>query len=159
MSDLEVLVCAFRKGYEAAAKGFDAQDLDVSVVGRSFMITGANSGVGRATAMAVAQKGRLRFALSCADYGLGSLLHMCVFPGGTVHMVCRNKERAEEAREVIVNESGNTVSCFKVEKMMSEREAGFDLVVVRRCTSILSTWRKRVKFGSLLRPSSSSIQL
>lgn len=30
-------------------------------------------------------------------------------------MVCRNKERAEEAREVIVNESGNRVSGFKVE--------------------------------------------
>lgn len=75
-------------------------------------------------------------------------------------MVCRNKERAEEAREVIVSESGNTVSCFKVEKMMtSEREPGFDLLVVRRCTSILSTWRKRIKFGSLLRPSSRSIQL
>lgn len=56
-----------RKGYEAAAKGFDAQDLDVSVVGRSFMITGANSGIGRATAMAVAQRGRLSSALSCAD--------------------------------------------------------------------------------------------
>lgn len=41
---------------------------------------------------------------------------MCVFPGGTVHMVCRNKERAEAAREVIVNESGNTVSCCKVGK-------------------------------------------
>lgn len=31
-------------------------------------------------------------------------------------MVCRNKERAEEAREVIVNESGNTVSGVEVEK-------------------------------------------
>lgn len=86
---------------------------------------------------------------------------MYVLPGGTVHMVCRNKERAEEAREAIVNASGNMVSGFKVEKKMrtSEREPVFDLVVARRCTSILSTWRKRVKFGSLLRPSSSSIQL
>lgn len=56
-------LCVFRKGYEAAVKGFDTQDLDVSVVGRSFMITGANSGIGRATAMAVAKKGRPRFAL------------------------------------------------------------------------------------------------
>lgn len=29
-------------------------------------------------------------------------------------MVCRNKERAEEAREAIVNQTGNAVSCFKV---------------------------------------------
>ncbi|TMS10302.1 dehydrogenase/reductase SDR family member 12 [Larimichthys crocea] len=73
-----------RKGYEAASKDFEPQDLNVSVVGRSFMITGANSGIGRATAMAIAKK------------------------GGTVHMVCRNKDKAEEARTDIVNESGNT---------------------------------------------------
>lgn len=50
-------LCVFRKGYEAACKDFDRQDLDVSVVGRSFMITGANSGIGKATAMAIAKKG------------------------------------------------------------------------------------------------------
>uniref|UniRef100_A0A671Y368 Dehydrogenase/reductase SDR family member 12-like n=1 Tax=Sparus aurata TaxID=8175 RepID=A0A671Y368_SPAAU len=73
-----------RNGYEAASKDFEPQDLSVSVVGRSFMITGANSGIGRATAMTIAKK------------------------GGTVHMVCRNKDKAEEAREDIVNQSGNT---------------------------------------------------
>ncbi|XP_061587098.1 dehydrogenase/reductase SDR family member 12 [Cololabis saira] len=73
-----------RKGYEAAHKDCEAKDLDVSVVGRSFMITGANSGIGKSTAMAIAKK------------------------GGTVHMVCRNKDRAEEARSDIVSESGNT---------------------------------------------------
>ncbi|KAM9845064.1 dehydrogenase/reductase SDR family member 12-like [Aulostomus maculatus] len=73
-----------RKGYEAASKDFNPLDLDVSVVGRNFMVTGANSGIGRATAMAIAKK------------------------GGRVHMVCRNEDKAEEAREVIINESGNT---------------------------------------------------
>ncbi|XP_061653252.1 dehydrogenase/reductase SDR family member 12-like isoform X2 [Phyllopteryx taeniolatus] len=73
-----------RKGYEAASQAFEPQDLDVSVVGRSFMITGANSGIGRATAMAIAKK------------------------GGRVHMVCRNKDKAEEAKVEIINESGNT---------------------------------------------------
>ncbi|CAJ1072148.1 dehydrogenase/reductase SDR family member 12-like [Xyrichtys novacula] len=73
-----------RKGYEAAAKDFESQHLNVSVVGRSFMITGANSGIGKATAMAIAKR------------------------GGTVHMVCRNRDRAEEAREDIIYESGNT---------------------------------------------------
>uniref|UniRef100_A0A8B9H9U2 Si:ch211-165b10.3 n=1 Tax=Astyanax mexicanus TaxID=7994 RepID=A0A8B9H9U2_ASTMX len=33
------------------------KDLDVSVVGRSFMITGANSGIGKEAAMAIAKKG------------------------------------------------------------------------------------------------------
>ncbi|XP_028987558.1 dehydrogenase/reductase SDR family member 12-like [Betta splendens] len=73
-----------RKGYEAASKDFDPRDLDVSVVGRSFMITGANGGVGRAAATAIARR------------------------GGTVHMVCRNKDKAEEARADIVQQSGNT---------------------------------------------------
>ncbi|KAM7379270.1 hypothetical protein PAMP_004835 [Pampus punctatissimus] len=73
-----------RKGYEVASKDFAPQDLDVSVVGRTFMVTGANSGIGRATAMAIAKK------------------------GGRVHMVCRNKDKAEEARADIVSESGNT---------------------------------------------------
>lgn len=50
--------CVLRKGYEGASKYFEPQDLDVSVVGRSFMITGANSGIGRATAMAIAKKGK-----------------------------------------------------------------------------------------------------
>ncbi|XP_054480644.1 dehydrogenase/reductase SDR family member 12-like [Anoplopoma fimbria] len=72
-----------RKGYETASKDFEPKDVDVSVVGRSFMITGANSGIGMATAMAIAKK------------------------GGTVHMVCRNKDKAEEARSDIVSESGN----------------------------------------------------
>lgn len=31
-------------------------------------------------------------------------------PGGTVHMVCRNKDKAEEAKSEIVSESGNAVS-------------------------------------------------
>ena len=53
-------LCAYRNGYEMASKSFAAQDLDVSVVGRSFMITGANSGIGKATAMAIAKKGRHR---------------------------------------------------------------------------------------------------
>uniref|UniRef100_A0A3Q2PRT7 Dehydrogenase/reductase SDR family member 12-like n=1 Tax=Fundulus heteroclitus TaxID=8078 RepID=A0A3Q2PRT7_FUNHE len=72
-----------RKGYVAASKSFEAKDLEVSVVGRSFMITGANSGIGKATSMAIAKK------------------------GGTVHMVCRNKDRAEVAKSEIVSESGN----------------------------------------------------
>uniref|UniRef100_A0A8B9HAZ4 Si:ch211-165b10.3 n=1 Tax=Astyanax mexicanus TaxID=7994 RepID=A0A8B9HAZ4_ASTMX len=43
--------------YETASKSFVTKDLDVSVVGRSFMITGANSGIGKEAAMAIAKKG------------------------------------------------------------------------------------------------------
>ncbi|KAG8452796.1 hypothetical protein GDO86_004548 [Hymenochirus boettgeri] len=72
-----------RSGYEAAAKQFVAEDLEVNVAGRSYMITGANSGIGKATALAIAKK------------------------GGTIHLVCRNKERAEEAKRELIANSGN----------------------------------------------------
>ncbi|XP_006637642.2 DHRS-12_like_SDR_c-like domain-containing protein [Lepisosteus oculatus] len=72
-----------RGGYEAASKHFVEKDLDVSVSGKSFMITGANSGIGKAAAYMIAKK------------------------GGTVHLVCRNKERAEDAKADIIKESGN----------------------------------------------------
>uniref|UniRef100_A0A3Q3W705 Uncharacterized protein n=1 Tax=Mola mola TaxID=94237 RepID=A0A3Q3W705_MOLML len=62
---------------------FVEKDLEVSVAGHAFMITGANSGIGKATAMDIAKR------------------------GGTVHMVCRNKDKAEEARADIVKETGN----------------------------------------------------
>ncbi|KAJ3595606.1 hypothetical protein NHX12_004909 [Muraenolepis orangiensis] len=73
-----------RDGYDAASKSFIVEDLSVSHVGRSFMVTGANSGIGKETAAAIAKK------------------------GGTVHMVCRNKDKAEMARADIIRESGNT---------------------------------------------------
>ncbi|XP_033961153.1 dehydrogenase/reductase SDR family member 12-like isoform X2 [Pseudochaenichthys georgianus] len=87
-----------RKGYETASKVFEPQDLNVSIVGRSFMITGANSGIGKATAIAVAKK------------------------GGTVHMVCRNKDRAEEAKVDIVSESGNTEVYIHIVDMSETRK-------------------------------------
>ncbi|XP_013878731.1 dehydrogenase/reductase SDR family member 12 [Austrofundulus limnaeus] len=87
-----------RQGFETASKDFEPKDLDVPVVGRSFMITGANSGIGRATAMAIAKK------------------------GGTVHMVCRNKDRAEEAKSDIVSASGNTEVYVHVVDMSQTRQ-------------------------------------
>ncbi|KAM8975818.1 dehydrogenase/reductase SDR family member 12 [Pelodytes ibericus] len=73
-------------GYEAAAKHFVAEDLEVDVSGKHYMITGANSGIGKAVAMAIAKK------------------------GGTIHLVCRNQERAEEAqREIIASTMNQSV--------------------------------------------------
>ncbi|XP_065718206.2 dehydrogenase/reductase SDR family member 12 isoform X2 [Patagioenas fasciata] len=72
-----------RSGYESASKHFDPADVEVNVAGRSFLVTGANSGIGKAAAMEVARR------------------------GGTVHLVCRNKERAEAAKGEIVTETGN----------------------------------------------------
>jgi len=36
-----------KSGFEAAAKNFDSSDLDVDLRGKIFMITGANSGIGK----------------------------------------------------------------------------------------------------------------
>ncbi|KAL7384358.1 hypothetical protein ABVT39_000709 [Epinephelus coioides] len=72
-----------KSGYEAAAKHFAPADLDVNLNGRSFMVTGANSGIGKATAQEIANR------------------------GGTVHMVCRNKGRADAAKDEIVEKSKN----------------------------------------------------
>ncbi|XP_053142019.1 dehydrogenase/reductase SDR family member 12 isoform X2 [Hemicordylus capensis] len=47
------------------------------------MITGANSGIGKATVKEIAKR------------------------GGTVHLVCRNKDRAEEAKKEITTETSN----------------------------------------------------
>ena len=67
---------AARYGHLAAAKHFVSGDLDVDCSGKSFMITGSNSGIGKQTALEIGKR------------------------GGTVHMVCRNPETAGEARSV-----------------------------------------------------------
>ncbi|KAJ7401967.1 Dehydrogenase/reductase SDR family member 12 [Pitangus sulphuratus] len=72
-----------RGGYESASKHFNPADVEVDVHGRSFLVTGSNSGIGKATAKEIARR------------------------GGTVHLVCRNKERAQVAQEEIVAETGN----------------------------------------------------
>lgn len=72
-----------KNGYIAAEKSFDPKALDVDVSSRSFMITGANSGIGKDTAVFLAKKGAI------------------------VHMVCRSETRGEEARKEISESSGN----------------------------------------------------
>lgn len=87
-----------KSGYEAAAKHFSPADLDVNLSGRSFMITGANSGIGKATAQEIANR------------------------GGTVHMVCRNKGRADAAKEEIVEKSKNQDVHVHIVDMSSARQ-------------------------------------
>ncbi|XP_013784519.1 dehydrogenase/reductase SDR family member 12-like [Limulus polyphemus] len=72
-----------KSGYQSASKSFNSLDLEVPCNGKVYMVTGANSGIGKVIAQEVAKK------------------------GGTVHMVCRNKERAVAAKQEIIENTGN----------------------------------------------------
>ncbi|XP_065333849.1 dehydrogenase/reductase SDR family member 12-like [Cloeon dipterum] len=72
-----------KSGYEAAAKKFNEGDLKVDCTGKSYLITGSNSGIGKHAALELARR------------------------GGTVHLVCRNKTAAQEACDEIKSETGN----------------------------------------------------
>ena len=75
--DRSILFSFDRSGFLRHRRGFRAQDLEVDLAGRSFLVTGANSGLGKATAAALA-------AL-----------------GGEVWLLCRSAERGRRARDEI----------------------------------------------------------
>ncbi|KAG5282821.1 hypothetical protein AALO_G00034980 [Alosa alosa] len=87
-----------KSGYEVAARHFNPSDLEVTLSGRSFVITGANSGIGKAAAQEIANR------------------------GGTVHLVCRSRERAEAAREEIIQQSNNQEVHVHIVDMSSPKQ-------------------------------------
>ena len=56
--------------------------------GKSFLISGSNSGIGKSVALDIAKR------------------------GGIVHLVCRNQKSAENAKADIIQISGNKVFLF-----------------------------------------------
>jgi len=70
-------------GYTSASANFNESDLQLKCEDRSYLITGCNSGIGRQTALEIGKR------------------------GGTVHMVCRNPETSNTARDELIKESGN----------------------------------------------------
>lgn len=71
-----------RIGFERHRRSFRPGDLDVRLGGRTCVVTGANSGIGRATARALAAR------------------------GARVVLLCRDPGRGEEARDAIRREAG-----------------------------------------------------
>lgn len=72
-----------RNGFLKASRSFNPADISDDKSGSAFMITGANSGIGKSTALSLASK------------------------GATVYMVCRSPERGEKAKSEIIQSSGN----------------------------------------------------
>jgi len=81
--DASVVLSFDRNGYRRHARRFDPRDLEVDLAGRTALVTGANSGLGKAAAT-----------------GLARL-------GARVVLLCRDEARGREAIAEISRETGN----------------------------------------------------
>jgi dehydrogenase/reductase SDR family protein 12 len=97
-----------KQGFEKAQKSFNPADLEVDLSTRAIMITGANSGIGKVTALEGILSVLFQLKFSVLNKNLNNKIPVAK-RGATVHMVCRSKERGEAARQEIVDQSKNQV--------------------------------------------------
>jgi dehydrogenase/reductase SDR family protein 12 len=96
-----------RSGYIRHQKLFEPKDLELDCQGKRYLITGANSGLGKATATAIAHR------------------------NGIVHLLCRNKERAQQAQHEIKEKTGNEeiyIDIIDMSDLTSIRDAASSLM-------------------------------
>ncbi|KAM7535633.1 hypothetical protein Aperf_G00000096039 [Anoplocephala perfoliata] len=80
LTNISSVLITSRSGFERASKNFQTGELDgIRLDGRVALVTGANSGIGYCCALALARS------------------------GAKVHMLCRNSQRAEEAKKSILD--------------------------------------------------------
>ena len=103
-----------RKGYERAARAFDAADDAISMRGRDVMVTGANAGLGLAVSEALLRR------------------------GATVHMVCRNRERGTAARAALLRDVG----CEESQLLLHEADCGLAQSLKAFAANFLETHTK-----------------
>jgi NAD(P)-dependent dehydrogenase (short-subunit alcohol dehydrogenase family) len=104
--DPTVFLSFDRTGFQIHALRFHAGDLDVDLSGRRCLVTGANSGIGFETSLALADL------------------------GAEVVLLCRSRARGEQAAERIRAQTGNArVACeaLDVSDLASVREVGKQL--------------------------------
>ena len=81
--DRTILFSFDRSGFQRHARRFRPGDLDADLSGRVCLVTGANSGIGRASAKGLAER------------------------GAEVWLLCRDRARGEEAAAAIRKQTGN----------------------------------------------------
>ncbi|MCR9143529.1 MAG: SDR family NAD(P)-dependent oxidoreductase [bacterium] len=96
--DKTVLFGYDRVGYYLRRPLWEESETDVSLKGKIALVTGANSGLGRATAEALALR------------------------GARVYLLCRNRERGDAARTQIVQATGNEDVHLELADLASQKQ-------------------------------------
>lgn len=103
------------KGFQARARNFTPNVLDLDLSSKQYIVTGANSGLGRATAFALARR------------------------GATVHLICRDPARGSVVRDEICEEvAQDPTSCDARVQLWQ-----CDLSDVRDVHRFVDEWNRR----------------